>query len=108
MQFTAQQISDLINGTIEGDAQVAVFEMSKIEEAQEGSISFLSNPKYENFLYTSQASVVIINEDQIVKQPVQPTLIRVKNAYTAFSILLDAYNQLRLDKKGIESPSFIH
>jgi len=108
MQFTAQQISDLINGTIEGDAEVAVFEMSKIEEAQKGSISFLSNPKYETYLYRSNASIVIINEDLVIKQPVQSTLIRVKNAYTAFSILLDAYNELRFDKQGIEEPSFIH
>jgi len=108
MQFTAQQISDLINGRIEGDPEVAVFEMSKIEEAQTGSISFLANPKYETFLYTSNASIVIINEDQVLKQAVKPTLIRVKNAYTAFSILLDAYNQIRLNKQGIEEPSFIH
>jgi len=108
MQFTAQQISDLINGKIEGDAEVAVFEMSKIEEAEEGSISFLANPKYENYIYSSNASIIIINEEQILKHPVKSTLIRVKNAYTAFSILLDAYNQIRLGKQGIEEPSFIH
>lgn len=108
MQFTAQQISDLINGTIEGDAEVAVSEISKIEEAQHGSITFLSNPKYETYLYSSNASIVIVNEDQLVKQPVQSTLIRVKDAYTALSVLLDAYNQLRFDRKGIEEPSFIH
>lgn len=108
MQFTAQQISDLIDGKVEGDANVAVFEMSKIEEAGAGSISFLANPKYENFLYSSNASVVIISEDQVLKHPIKATIIRVKNAYTAFSILLDAYNEIRLDKKGIEEPSFIH
>src|SRR5690606_15139752 len=108
MQFTAQQISDLINGTIEGDPEVSVFEMSKIEDAQNGSISFLSNPKYEIYLYSSNASVIIINEDQVIKKPVNSTLIRVKNAYTAFSILLEAYHQLRFDKRGIEEPSFIH
>jgi len=108
MQFTAQQISDLINGTIEGDAEVAVSEISKIEEAQQGSITFLSNPKYESFLYSSNASIVIVNEDQLVKQPIHSTLIRVKDAYTALSVLLDVYNQLRFDKKGIEEPSFIH
>jgi len=108
MQFTAQQISDLIHGTIEGDAEVAVSDISKIEEAQQGSITFLSNPKYETYLYSSNASIIIVNEDQLIKQPVQPTLIRVKDAYTALSILLDAYNQLRFDKKGIEEPSFIH
>ncbi|MFB5945551.1 UDP-3-O-(3-hydroxymyristoyl)glucosamine N-acyltransferase [Albibacterium profundi] len=108
MQFTAQQISDIVNGTVEGDVGRTVSEMSKIEEGQAGSISFLANPKYENYLYTTNASIVIINEDLILKQAVKPTLIRVKNAYTAFSILLDAYNQLRADKSGIEEPSFIH
>ncbi len=108
MQFTAQQISDIIQGSVEGDAGVAVFEMSKIEEAEAGSISFLANPKYEVYLYSSRASVIIINEDLQVKKPVQATLIRVKNAYTAISILLEAYNKLRTDKKGVEDPSFIH
>ncbi len=108
MQFTAQQISDIIQGSVEGDAGVAVYEMSKIEEAEAGSISFLANPKYEVHLYSSRASVIIVNEDLQIKKPVQATLIRVKNAYTAFSILLEAYNKLRLDKKGIEEPSFIH
>lgn len=108
MQFTAQQISDIVNGTVEGDSGRIVSEMSKIEEGQEGSISFLANPRYENYLYTTDASIVIINEDLVLKQAVKPTLIRVKNAYTAFSILLDAYNQLRADKKGVEEPTFIH
>lgn len=108
MQFTAQQISDIVNGTVEGDVGRTVSEMSKIEEGQAGSISFLANPRYENYLYTTNASIVIINEDLVLKQAVKPTLIRVKNAYTAFSILLDAYNQLRADKNGIEEPSFIH
>lgn len=108
MQFTAQQISDLIDGTIEGDAEVAVSEISKIEEAKSGSITFLSNPKYESYLYSSEASIVIVNEDQQVKRPVQSTLIRVKDAYTALSVLLEIYNQLRFDKKGIEEGSFIH
>ena len=71
MQFTAQQISDLIAGSIEGDAGVVVSDMSKIEEAEAGSISFLANPKYEVYLYTSRASVVIINEDLQIKKPVQ-------------------------------------
>lgn len=108
MQFTAQQISDLIGGKIEGNSDVAVFEMSKIEEAESGSISFLANPKYENYLYSSKASIIILNDEQALKQPIEPTIIRVKDAYTAFSVLLDAYNQIRLHKEGIEQPSFIH
>lgn len=107
MQLTAQEISDIINGTLEGDPEVAVFQLSKIEEAQNGSLSFLANPKYEHYLYTSNASVVIINHDQVLNKPIDATIIRVKNAYSAFSILLEKYNKLRLDKKGVESPSFI-
>lgn len=107
MQFTAQEISDIINGTLEGDPNVAVFQLSKIEEAQRGSLSFLANPKYEHYLYTSKASVIIVNQDQSLSKPIEPTVIRVKNAYTAFSILLEKYNNLRFNKKGIEQPSFI-
>lgn len=107
MQFTAQQISDMVNGSLEGDPDVAVFQLSKIEEAQKGSLSFLANPKYEQHLYSSNASVIIVNEDQILAKAVQATIIRVKNAYIAFSILLEKYNKLRLNKQGIEQPSFI-
>ncbi|MFM6976925.1 MAG: UDP-3-O-(3-hydroxymyristoyl)glucosamine N-acyltransferase [Sphingobacteriaceae bacterium] len=108
MQFTAQQIGQLLNGTIEGNPEVAVSDLAKIEEAKTGSLSFLANPKYEPFLYNTQASIVIINESLVLAQPVSCTLIRVKDAYSAFSVLLEMYNSARLDKKGIEEPSFIH
>ena len=108
MQFTAQEISDIINGTIEGDPNVAVFQLSKIEEAQDGSLSFLANPKYEHYLYSSKASIIIINQNQLVNRQVNATLIRVKNAYTAFSVLLEMYNKLRFNKEGIEDPAYIH
>src|SRR5690606_19493211 len=108
MQFTAKQISTLINGSLEGDPEMTVFQLSRIEEAQEGSLAFLANPKYEQHLYTTKASVIIINQNQEIQKPVNATLIRVKDAYTSFSVLLEQYNLIRLDKQGIEEPNFIH
>ncbi len=108
MQFTAQQIGQLLNGTIEGNPEVAVNHLAKIEEGQKGALSFLANPRYEQFLYHSNASVIIVNDDLVLSQPVSATLIRVKDAYSAFSVLLEMYNSVKLDKKGIEQPSFIH
>jgi UDP-3-O-[3-hydroxymyristoyl] glucosamine N-acyltransferase len=108
MQFTAQEIGFMLNGTVEGDPKVAVDKLAKIEEAATGSLSFLANPKYEQYLYSTDASIVIINNDQILSAPVRATLIRVENAYTSFSVLLEKYNTIKLDKSGIEQPSFIH
>jgi UDP-3-O-[3-hydroxymyristoyl] glucosamine N-acyltransferase len=108
MQFTAQQISFMLNGTVEGDPNVSVNQLAKIEEAGPGSLSFLANPKYEQYLYTTNASIVIVNNDLVLSEPVKGSLIRVENAYTAFTILLEQYNTLKLNKTGIEQPSFIH
>jgi len=108
MQFTAHDISLLLNGTVEGDSSATVSQLAKIEEAGPGSLSFLANPKYEQFLYTTNASIVIVNNDQQLTGPVKATLIRVENAYSSFTVLLEKYNTFRLDKKGIEQPSFIH
>lgn len=108
MQFTALEISLLLNGTVEGDHSAMVSRLAKIEEATAGSLSFLANPKYENFLYTTAASVVIINNDQVLTNPVNATLVRVDNAYSAFTVLLNQYNAIKLNKTGIEEPSFVH
>src|SRR5690606_13732023 len=108
MQFTAKEVSTLLNGTIEGNPEAIVFKLAKVEEAQEGALSFLANPKYESFLYTTQASVVIVNEDLEISEEVKPTIIRVKNAYSSFSVLLEMYNTIKLNKIGVEQPSFIH
>lgn len=108
MQFTAREISLLLNGTVEGDASVTVNRLAKLEEATGGSISFLANPRYEGFLYSTAASVVIINNNQTLAGPVKATLVRVDNAYTAFTALLNQYNSIKLNKSGIEQPSFIH
>lgn len=108
MRFTAAQIAMLINGKVEGDANASVESFGKIEEAQAGQLAFLANPKYEEFLYTSNASVIIINEDYALKQPVTTSLIRVKDAYSAFAILLDKYQQMvRQQMQGIQQPSYI-
>jgi UDP-3-O-[3-hydroxymyristoyl] glucosamine N-acyltransferase len=108
MQFTAAQIAQIINGKVEGDEKVAVSSFGKIEEAQSGQLSFLSNPKYEDYIYTTNASIVIINQDYALKSTVGATLIRVADAYTAFATLLDAYQQIQKQQlTGIEQPSFV-
>jgi len=108
MQFSAHQIATLVNGSLEGNPDVMVEQLAKIEEASSGCLSFLSNPKYEQYLYTTKASVIIVNEDLKLDRPIECTLIRVKNAYSAFSTLLELYNKMRLDNVGIEQPAFIH
>ena len=108
MQFTAQEISLLLNGTVEGDAFVTVDKLAKIEDGDGGSLTFLANPKYEQVLYTTNASVVIVNNDLELAAEVKATLIRVENAYSAFSVLLEKYNTIKLNKQGIEQPCFIH
>jgi len=108
MQFTAHELSLLLNGTVEGDPSVAVNKLAKIEEAQAGSLSFLANPKYEQHLYSTNASVVIVNNDQALTAPVKATLLRVPNAYSAITVLLEKYNTLKLNKNGVEQPCYIH
>jgi UDP-3-O-[3-hydroxymyristoyl] glucosamine N-acyltransferase len=99
----------MIGGNTEGDAAVTVGSFGKIEEAQAGQLAFLANPKYEEFLYTTGASVIIINEAQELKQPVAATLIRVPDAYSAFAALLDKYQQLQTQQlAGVEEPAYIH
>ncbi len=108
MQFTAAQIALIINGKPEGDANALVGSFGKIEEAGEGQLSFLANPKYEEYLYTTKASVVIINESLELKQTVTATLIRVPDAYTAFATLLAKYQEMQTQQlSGIQQPSYI-
>ena len=108
MQFTAQQIGTLLNGTVDGNPDVTVDRLAKIEEATQGCLSFLANMKYEQYLYQTQASIVIVNADFQPTDSHVSTLIRVPDAYSSFSILLDQYNTLKREKSGIEEPSFIH
>ncbi len=94
MEFTAKQISSLINGEIEGDPEVIVSSFGKIEGAEPGQLAFLANPKYEEFLYTTNASVIIVNNTQQVEKKVNATLIRVPDAYSAFAVILSAYQKM--------------
>lgn len=108
MQFTAAQIAILLNGKVEGAAEVTVSSFGKIEEAQEGQLTFLANPKYEEYLYTTNASVAIVNDSYELRQPVKPTLIRVPDAYTAFAQLLSKYQEMATQQlRGIQQPCYI-
>ncbi len=108
MQFKATEISLLINGKIEGEADVTVSSFGKIEEANDGQLTFLANPKYEEYLYRTNASIVIINKSYEIRQPVKPTLIRVADAYTAFAQLLSKYQEMATQQmRGIQQPSYI-
>ena len=108
MQFPAAQIALLVNGKTEGDPNVSVDSFGKIEEAREGQLSFLANPKYEEFLYSTGASVIIINETYELRQPVKATLIRVPDAYTAFATLLSKYQEIKQQSlTGIQQPVYI-
>jgi len=109
MQFTAAQIAMLIQGKVEGDASATVDSFGKIEEAKKDQLAFLANPKYEEYLYSTQASVIIINESLELRQAVNATLIRVPDAYSAFAILLNKYQEMmRQQMHGIQEPVFIH
>jgi UDP-3-O-[3-hydroxymyristoyl] glucosamine N-acyltransferase len=108
MQFTAAQISLIINGKIEGNADAVVTSFGKIEEAKQNQLTFLANPKYEEYLYSTNASIVILNDNYELKEPITPTLIRVPDAYTAFAQLLSKYQEMATQQlKGIQQPSYI-
>lgn len=109
MEFSAKQIAALLNGTIEGDPETTVNNLSKIEEGRPKTLSFLANANYTSYIYTTDASIVIVNNSLKLDKPVKPTctLIRVENAYECFAKLLAMYNEMKGNKKGIEQPSFI-
>jgi UDP-3-O-[3-hydroxymyristoyl] glucosamine N-acyltransferase len=107
MEFTAQQIADLLHGSVEGDPQVKVNRLSKIEEGEPGSLTFLANPKFEEFIYSTNASLVIVNEQFIPEREVKANLIKVKDPYKSFAVLLDTYNKISMSKEGLESPHTI-
>ena len=108
MQFSAAQIAALINGKLEGDPEVRVDNFGKIEEAQVGQLAFLANPKYEEFLYSTKASIIIINESQVLKEKIKATLLRVPDAYLAFASLLSKYQEMMNQQlSGIQEPVYI-
>ncbi|WP_439151254.1 UDP-3-O-(3-hydroxymyristoyl)glucosamine N-acyltransferase [Winogradskyella sp.] len=107
MKFTAEQIAGILEGTIVGDPNIEVSKLAKIEEGTQGSLTFLANPKYKSYIYTTQASITIVNKDFEPEQDLNTTLIKVEDAYGAFTKLLEYYNQIKMNKTGIEEPSFI-
>lgn len=107
MKFTAAQIAGILEGEVVGDPNAEVYKLSKIEEGTAGSLTFLANPKYTNFIYTTQATITIVNATFVPEQDITTTLIKVEDAYQSFSKLLEYYNQVKLMKSGIEQPSVI-
>lgn len=107
LSFTAKQIATVLNGTIEGDPSVSVNNFSKIEEGKPGTLTFLANPKYTNHIYTTDASIVLVNNDFSADRPLKATLIRCENAYAALAILLNMVEQAKPKKVGVEQMSFI-
>ena len=107
MKFKAQQIADILEGDVIGNPEVEVSKLSKIEEGEKGSLTFLSNPKYNSYLYTTNASVAIVNKSLVLDKEVKTTLIKVDDAYKSFSKLLEFYNEAKNNKSGREQPNFI-
>ncbi|MBV8254186.1 MAG: UDP-3-O-(3-hydroxymyristoyl)glucosamine N-acyltransferase [Chitinophaga sp.] len=107
MQFSALQLATMLDGKLEGNPDVKVSNIAKIEEAGDGMLSFIANPKYEEFLYTTQASIILVNESLVIERPVKPTLIRVKDAYSSMALLLEKYRYMTGNKTGIQQPSYI-
>lgn len=107
MKFTAQQIAGILEGDIVGNPEAEVFKLSKIEEGAEGSLTFLANPKYTSHIYTTKATVAIVNKSFVPETEIQTTLIKVDDAYKSFSKLLEYYNEVKNNKTGIEDPHFI-
>lgn len=107
MKFTAEQIAGILEGEVVGNPNAEVSKLSKIEEGTEGSLTFLANPKYINYIYETKASITIVNNTFVSESPLTTTLIKVEDAYKAFSKLLEFYNQIKLNKVGIEVPCFL-
>jgi UDP-3-O-[3-hydroxymyristoyl] glucosamine N-acyltransferase len=107
LEFTASQIAGILEGEVEGNPEVAVHKLSKIEEGEAGSLTFLANPKYTPFIYRTEASIIIVNRDFVPEQELKSTLIKVDDAYKSFSKLLAYYNQVKNNKSGIENPVYI-
>ena len=107
MKFTATQIAEILKGEIIGNPDAEVFTLSRIEEGAIGSLTFLSNPKYNNYIYTTNASITIVNNSFFPENEVKTTMIKVSDAYGAFTKILEFYDQFKNNKTGIEQPSFI-
>lgn len=107
MKFSASQIAGILEGEVEGDTSIQVSKLAKIEEGSPGSLTFLANPKYTPYLYTTKASITIVDKTFVAEQDFTTTLLRVDNAYESFSKLLEYYNKVKMNKTGVEDPVFI-
>ncbi|WP_445711568.1 UDP-3-O-(3-hydroxymyristoyl)glucosamine N-acyltransferase [Flavobacterium sp.] len=107
MKFTAEQIAGILEGEVVGNPNAEVYKLAKIEEGTDGSLTFLANPKYGSYIYTTKATITIVNKTFQPEQEIATTLIKVEDAYKSFSKLLEYYNQVKLMKSGIEQPSMI-
>jgi UDP-3-O-[3-hydroxymyristoyl] glucosamine N-acyltransferase len=107
MKFTASQIAGILEGDIVGNPEVEVYKLAKIEEGEEGALTFLANPKYKPFIYETKASITIVNKDFEAENGITTTLIKVEDAYKSFSKLLEYYNQVKMNKSGIEQPCYV-
>ena len=105
MNLTTKQIADELNGVIEGDSEINISQLSRIEEGEIGSISFLANPKYTEYIYSTKASAVVVSNDFTPSEKLSTTLIRVKDPYQSFTDLLELYNSNKSDSKGIAKTS---
>ena len=109
MEFSAAQIAHIVGGSLEGNPDETVSSFGKIEDAVKGQLAFLANPKYEEYLYSTSANIIIINNSQIVKEEIAATLIKVPDAYSAFALLLSEYQKLKQQQLvGIQEPVYIH
>jgi len=106
MVFTAGQIADILEGEVHGNSEIEVHKLTKIEEGEVGSLTFLANPKYTSFIYKTKASITIVNKDFLPEKALETTLIKVEDAYKSFTKLLAYYDQIKNNKEGVESPVF--
>ncbi len=107
MEITVGQIAALVNGVVEGDANIKINNYSKIEEGKAGCLTFLANPKYEHFIYDTEASVVLVRKDFVAERPMKTTLIRVEDPYAAIAQLLNMVSGMQQQKKGVEQPVYV-
>ena len=107
MEFTVAQIAGIIGGEVEGNPNAVVNTLAKIEEGKEKSLTFLANPAYTEFIYSTQATAAIVSKTFVAEKPITTTLIRVDKPYESFALLLETYNQIKNNKTGIEQPSFV-
>ena len=108
MNFTAKEIANILGGTIKGDPNIKIDSVAKIEEGSTGNLCFLANEKYTNHIYTTNASIIIVNNSFHLDQKINATLIQVDDAYSSFSKLLEIYNNMKFNRLGVSNKAEIH